>query len=142
MFLEFHLLKVIPLQCWTTTLLEFAYSNALLLHRLLQNTVYLLLILSLDDYTTHASLLKSIITNKQNRTEISKSTQDFSPESLEVSKSYDPANLDKQNIVRLTLGLPLKQSNVHLVTDAASEIEGASKEDKSHDDALMEDDDF
>lgn len=35
-----------------------------------------------------------------------------------------------------------KDDNPYLLTDAAHEIEGASDEDKAHDDALMDDDDF
>lgn len=56
------------------------------------------------------------------------------------------ANPKKQIIVRMTLDLHIKEikdkfsSPEYLLPDAASEIEGASDEDKARDDAMIEED--
>lgn len=70
-----------------------------------------------------------------------------SPETIEVANAYAKAEFDKQNIVRLTLGLPLKKyadeaDTPYLLPNAAHEIEGASQEDKDHDESIMDDDNF
>lgn len=96
-----------------------------------------------DDYITHTSLFNVVNINNQNIVEINESKQNFSNEALKVAKAYDSANTDKKTIVKLTLGLSnTYNDNSHLLPNAAHEIEGASEEDKVHDDAIMDDDDF
>lgn len=90
-----------------------------------------------DDYITHTSLLGNI--SNQNKIGIA-SKQNFSYEALEVAKAYDSATLDKKTIVKLTLGIYNNNDNSYLLPNAAHEIEGASDEDKAHDDAIMDDD--
>lgn len=70
----------------------------------------------------------------------------LTPEAEEVALSYMRANPKKQIIVRMTLDLHIKEikdkfsSPEYLLPDAASEIEGASDEDKARDDAMIEED--
>ncbi len=78
----------------------------------------------------------------------------LSPEAIEVARAYDNAELDKQNIVRLALGLKLKRESKiakfpkkketpdYLTLNAANAIEGASEDDKQHDEDIMNDDNF
>ena len=96
-----------------------------------------------DDYIMHISLLKSIIADNRDRIEIDESTQNISPESLEVARAYDTASINKKTIIKLTLGIPnIYNNSSYLLPDAVHEIEGASDEDKAHDDVLIDNDDF
>lgn len=97
-----------------------------------------------DDYITHESLLNTInINDRKNEVKAYEPNQNFSYEALEVAKAYDDVSVDKKTIVKLTLGLSsIHSDNTHLLPNAAHEIEGCSEEDKAHDDAIMDDDDF
>ncbi len=96
-----------------------------------------------DNYITHTSLLTAITINNQEEVEIDKLKQSFSHEALEVAKAYDSATADKKTIIKLTLGLSnIYNDNSYLLPDAAHEIEGASDEDKAHDDSILDDEDF
>ncbi|GEM_PF-467060 len=92
----------------------------------------------------------------------------LSPEALEVAQLYDEAELDKQNIVRLTLGLDLKKESKitriyenlvnapykiaeksteysnkdHLILNAAHKLPNATEEDIQHDEDIMDDPEF
>lgn len=95
-----------------------------------------------DDYIAHTSLLSNI--SNQKEVEIDTSKLNISNESLEIARAYDDASIDKKTIVKLTLGVSSihHDDNSYLLPDAAHEIEGASEEDKTHDDDIMNDDDF
>lgn len=84
-------------------------------------------------------------------------TKKISNEAMEIAQAYDKAELKTQNIVRMTLDLPLKEEKKvvelkpkeekekikeHLIVNAAHAIEGASEEDIKHDDDIMDDPDF
>ncbi len=95
-----------------------------------------------NNYITHTSLFSSIA-DDQKVMKIDISKQSIPDEALEVAKAYDSATVDKKTIVRLTLGIKnTYHTPNHLLPDAAHEIEGASDEDKAHDDALIDNDDF
>lgn len=96
-----------------------------------------------DDYITYTSIFSTVKTNINN-VETDKIIQNLSHEALAIAEAYESATTDKKTIVRLTLGISNTHSSFkpYLLPNAAHEIEGASYEDKAHDEALMDDDDL